>query len=77
MEFMLILNQGVELVTEEQRRDAVRRVGEYAMGLMADGTLKGGSPLRPVSEDRRIPTRRHPFGACPLLSAPLVNAAAT
>jgi len=31
-------------VTEEQRKEAVQRVGEYAMSLIGDGTLKGGAP---------------------------------
>jgi hypothetical protein len=58
MKFMLILNEDSDLVaTDEQRREAVQRVGEYAMGLAGNGTLTGGAPLRPVSEARRIRTR--------------------
>jgi|SRR5215470_5059113 len=58
MQFMLILSEDPELIaTEEQRKEAVQRVGEYAMGLFGDGTLKGGSPLHPVSEAKRIRTR--------------------
>jgi hypothetical protein len=58
MEFMLILSEDPELVaTEEQRAEAVQRVGEYAMGLVGDGTLKGGSPLRPVVEAKRVTSR--------------------
>jgi hypothetical protein len=58
MEFMLILSEDPELVaTEEQRAAAVQRVGEYAMSLVGDGTLKGGSPLRPVVEAKRVSSR--------------------
>ena len=58
MEFMLILSEDPELVaTEEQRAEAVQRVGEYAMSLVGDGTLKGGSPLRPVVEAKRVSSR--------------------
>lgn len=58
MEFMLILSEDPALVaSDEQRQQAVDRVGEYAMGLAADGTLKGGTPLRPVTEAKRIRTR--------------------
>jgi len=58
MQFMLILSEDPQLVaTEEQRKEAVQRVGEYAMGLLGDGTLKGGSPLHPVTEAKRIRTR--------------------
>jgi hypothetical protein len=52
VEFMLILSEDPELVaTEEQRAEAVQRVGEYAMNLVGDGTLKlahPGSPPRSV-----------------------------
>ena len=58
MEFMLILSEDPELVaSDEQRQDAVRRVGEYAMNLLDNGTLKGGSPLHPVTEAKRIRIR--------------------
>ena len=58
MEFMLVLYEDPELIaSEEQRKEAVQRVGEYAMSLVGDGTLKGGAPLRPVTEARRIRTR--------------------
>lgn len=58
MEFMLILSEDPGLVaTDEQRAQAVQRVGEYAMGLVTDGTLKGGSPLRPVAAAKRVRTR--------------------
>ena len=58
MEFMLILSEDPQLVaTDEQRQDAVQRVGEYAMGLAGSGTLKGGAPLHPVTEAKRIRTR--------------------
>jgi hypothetical protein len=58
MEFMLILSEDPELVaTEEQRAEAVQRVGEYAMSLVGDGTLKGGSPLRPAAEAKRVRSR--------------------
>jgi hypothetical protein len=58
MEFMLILAEDPELVaTDEQRQQAVQRVGEYAMGLVGDGVLKGGSPLHPVTEAKKVRTR--------------------
>jgi hypothetical protein len=58
MEFMFVLYEDPDLVaTEEQRKVAVERVGEYAMSLLSDGTLKGGAPLHPITEARRIRTR--------------------
>jgi hypothetical protein len=58
MEFMLVLYEDPELVaTAQQREEAVQRVGEYAMGLVSDGTLKGGAPLRPVTEARKVRIR--------------------
>jgi len=58
MEFMLILFEDPDLVaTDEQRKEAVERVGEFAMGLLRDGTLKGGAPLHPVTEAKRIRAR--------------------
>jgi len=58
MEYMLILSEDPGLVaSDEQRRHAFERVGEYAMGLLSNGTLKGGSPLRPVTEAKRVRTR--------------------
>jgi hypothetical protein len=58
MEYMLVLYEDPELIaTEEQRKDAVQRVGEYAMGLVGDGTLKGGAPLHPVTEAKRVRIR--------------------
>lgn len=51
MEFMLVLFEDPDLVgTDEQHKEAVERVGEYAMGLLSKGTLKGGAPLHPVTE---------------------------
>jgi hypothetical protein len=59
MEYMLLLYEDPELVaTEQQRHDAVERVGEYAMGLLGDGTLKGGAPLHPVIEAKKVRTRQ-------------------
>jgi hypothetical protein len=58
MEFMLILSEDPELVaTPEQREQAFGRVGEYAMGLIGDGVLKGGSPLHPVTQAKKIRIR--------------------
>jgi hypothetical protein len=58
MEFMLVLSEDPDLIaTDQQRAEAVQRVGEYAMGLVSDGTLKGGAPLRPVTEARKVRTR--------------------
>jgi hypothetical protein len=58
MQYLLILSEDPELIaTPEQRQDAVSRVGEFAMGLVADGALQGGSPLRPVQEGKRVRVR--------------------
>jgi hypothetical protein len=58
MEFMLILSEDPELVaTEDQRQLAVQQVGEYAMGLVGDGILKGGALLHPVQEAKKVRTR--------------------
>jgi len=58
VEFMLVLYEDPESVaTEQQRKEAVQRVGEYAMGLVGDGTLKGGAPLHPVAEAKKVRTR--------------------
>ena len=67
MQFMLVLYEDPELIaTEEQRTVAVQRVGEYAMGLIGDGTLRGGAPLHPVTQAKRIRTRdgRGPCARC-------------
>jgi hypothetical protein len=59
MEYMLVLYEDPELVaTEQQRQEAVERVGEYAMSLLGDGTLKGGAPLHPVIEAKKVRTRQ-------------------
>lgn len=58
MEFMLILSEDPEIVaTAEQRQAAVRQVGEYAMGLVGEGVLKGGAPLHAVAEAKKVRTR--------------------
>jgi hypothetical protein len=58
MEFMLILSEDPDLVaTQDERKLAVQQVGEYAMGLVADGVLKGGAPLHPVTEAKKVRTR--------------------
>ena len=58
MQFMLILSEDPDLIaTEDDRTLAVQRVGEYAMGLLGDGVLTGGSPLHPISEARKVRTR--------------------
>lgn len=58
MQYMLILCEDPELMaTPEQRELAFQRVGEYAMGLIGDGVLTGGSPLHPVTEARKIRVR--------------------
>ena len=58
MQFMLVLYEDPELIaTEEQRKEAAQRVGEYAMGLVGDGTLQGGAPLHPVTEAKKVRTR--------------------
>ncbi len=58
MQFMLILSEDPDLIaTEDERKLAVQRVGEYAMGLLGDGVLTGGSPLHPITEAKKIRTR--------------------
>jgi hypothetical protein len=58
MQYMLILSEDPELMaTKEQRQLAFQRVGEYAMGLISDGVLKGGSPLHPIDEARKVRVR--------------------
>jgi hypothetical protein len=58
MQFMLILSEDPDLIaTEDDRKLAVQRVGEYAVGLLGDGVLTGGSPLHPISEARKVRTR--------------------
>lgn len=58
MQFMLILSEDPDLIaTDEDRKLAVQRVGEYAMGLLGDGVLTGGSPLHPIEKAKKIRTR--------------------
>ena len=58
MQFMLILSEDPDLIaTEDERKLAVQRVGEYAMGLLGDGVLTGGSPLHPITEAKKVRTR--------------------
>ena len=58
MQYMLILCEDPELMaTDDQRQMAFQQVGEYAMGLLGDGVLKGGSPLHPITKARKIRTR--------------------
>jgi hypothetical protein len=72
MQFMLVLYEDPELIaTEEQRKEAVQRVGEYAMSLVDDGTLKGGAPLRPVTEAKQVRTRD---GQTRILDGPFAEA---
>jgi hypothetical protein len=72
MEFMLVLYEDPELIaSEEQRKEAVQHVGEYAMSLVGDGTLKGGAPLRPVAEAKRVRTRN---GQQRILDGPFAEA---
>jgi hypothetical protein len=72
MEFMLVLYEDLELIaTEQQRTEAVQRVGEYAMKLVGDGTLKGGAPLRPVTEAKRVRRRN---GQQRILDGPFAEA---
>jgi len=72
MEFMLVLYEDPELITtEEQRKDAVQRVGEYAMSLVGEGIIKGGAPLHPVTEAKRIRARN---GQQRILDGPFAEA---
>jgi hypothetical protein len=58
MQFMLILSEDPDLIaTDNDRKLAVQRVGEFAMGLLGDGVLTGGSPLHPVQEAKKVRTR--------------------
>ena len=58
MQYLLLLFEDPELMaTPQQREKAFERVGEFAMGLVADGSLKGGSPLRPAEEGKQIRVR--------------------
>lgn len=58
MEYMLILCEDPYLVTtDDDRKRAVQEVGEYAMSLVGDGVLKGGAPLHPVDEAKKVRTR--------------------
>jgi hypothetical protein len=69
---MLVLCEDPELIaTEQQRQEAVRRVGEYAMSLVSDGTLKGGSPLQPVTEAKQVRIRN---GQQRILDGPFAEA---
>jgi hypothetical protein len=55
MQYLLILSEDPELIAgAEPPLNPVERVGEFAMGLVAEGVLKGGSPLRPVEEGKRV-----------------------
>jgi len=72
MEFMLVLYEDPDLIaTEDQHKDAVQRVGEYAMDLLSDGSLKGGAPLRPAGEAKRVRTRE---GTQRILDGPFAEA---
>jgi hypothetical protein len=72
MQFMLVLYEDPELIaTEEQRQEAVQRVGEYAMSLVGDGMLKGGSPLHRVTEAKQVRTRN---GQQRILDGPFAEA---
>jgi hypothetical protein len=60
MQYLLILFEDPELIsTAEQRQNAVERVGEFAVGLVADNSLRGGSPLRPVREGKQVRVREN------------------
>jgi hypothetical protein len=72
MQFMLVLYEDPELIaTEEQRQEAVQRVGEYAMSLVGDGMLKGGSPLHRVTGAKQVRTRN---GQQRILDGPFAEA---
>lgn len=58
MEFMLVLSEDPALIaTDQQRQEAVRQTGEYAMSLVASGVLKGGAP---PAAGHRGPADPHP-----------------
>jgi len=58
MEYMLILSEDPDLIaTDDDRKRAVQEVGEYAMSLVGEGVLKGGAPLRPVAEAKKVRIR--------------------
>jgi hypothetical protein len=59
VQYLLILFEDPELITSaEQRQNAVERVGEFAMGLVADNSLRGGAPLHPVAEGKQVRVRQ-------------------
>ena len=49
----------------------MQRVGEYAMSLVGDGMLKGGSPLHRVTEAKQVRTRN---GQQRILDGPFAEA---
>ncbi len=58
MQYLLILSEDPGLIsTPEQRQHAVERVGEFAMGLVGENVLRGGSPLHPVEEGKQVRVR--------------------
>jgi hypothetical protein len=58
MQYLLILSEDPELIAgAEPPLNPVERVGEFALGLVAKGVLRGGSPLRPVAEGKRVRVR--------------------
>jgi hypothetical protein len=58
MEYMLILSEDPDLIASAAQRElAVQQVGEYAMALIGEGVLKGGAPLHPVEEGKKVRTR--------------------
>jgi hypothetical protein len=59
VQYLLILSEDPELIAHaEPRPNPVERVGEYAMGLVAEGVLRGGSPLRPIEEGKQVRVRQ-------------------
>jgi hypothetical protein len=57
MQYLLILSEDRELMAAEARQNAVERVGEFAMGLVVDGVLQGGSLRRPAEEGKKVRVR--------------------
>jgi hypothetical protein len=58
MQYLLILSEDPELIAgAEPPLNPVERVGEFALGLVAEGVLRGGSPLRPAEEGKRVRVR--------------------
>jgi hypothetical protein len=72
VEFLLILTEDTGLVASDaDRTQLAQRTGEYAMGLVGEGRLKGGGQLRGASEASTIRNRE---GQTTVLEGPYAEA---